>query len=111
MPPGSSTSGWHWTVKGALRSSISTISAAVQPDEHRHLDEDRQATAQRIVVVLAEQFLLGLGPGLGVALVLLLELLDLRLQQLHLLVPAACFKLSGNMHPRTSTVSRMMASP
>ena len=58
----------------------------VQPDEHRHLDEDRQAAAQRIVVVLAEQFLLGLGAGLDVVLVLLLELLDLRLQHLHLLL-------------------------
>ena len=96
---------------GASRSSMSTMQRPVQPDENRHLNENRQAAAQRIVVVLAEQLLLGLGAGLGVVLVLLLDLLDFRLQLLHLLRLMACLRLSGNMQPRTSTVSMMMASP
>ena len=46
---------------------------AIQPDEDRQLDEHHQAAAQRVVVVLPEQFLLGLGSGFEVLLVLLLE--------------------------------------
>ncbi len=57
----------------------------VEPDENRQLDEQHQAAAQRIVVVLAEQLLLGAGPALDVFLVFLLQLLDLGLKLLHLL--------------------------
>ena len=47
----------------------------------------QQAAAQGVVVVLAEQLLLGLGAGLDVVLVFLLEPLDLRLELLHLAGP------------------------
>ena len=47
--------------------------------------EQRQATGQGVIVVLAEQLLLGLAAGLEVLLVLLVDLLDFRLKFGHLL--------------------------
>ena len=55
----------------------------VQPEEHRHLEQHRQAPAQRVDVVLLVERHHGLVQGLPVVLVLLLEALYLRLQALH----------------------------
>ena len=57
----------------------------VKPHEDRDLDEDEEAAAHRVVVVLPPEFLRGLRPLLRLVLILLGDRLHLRLQHLHLL--------------------------
>ena len=96
---------------GASRSSMATDNVRHSPMNTGILNEKRQAAGQRIVIVLAEQFLLGLGAGLGVVLVLFLDLLISGCNSCIFFIPIACLRLMGNMQPRTKRVKRTMASP